>query len=319
MHRDVAGGLGIAKLSDLERHLPHAGRPARASAAPGGTPDLRIAAFPGCETSSPFCRRGLAGTYGFDIAGHVVSRPEGLAISRALDDGDAEIGFTFTSDPATRRPDMTVLADDRGLTIPDRYAAFVRASVLRRFPSLRRLIDATSPALTTSALQELRSDRLSGRSATDVAGSFADQAGLTAVSRNAPRGARVRIALLPDSDADHVARVWGVVLAAAGYRVSYVALGSDGRFERYVRAIRSGKVDVVASLTVPALSALDAKADLRHNVQAQLQKQIGRIGVHELHRIPGTIRRVFIMRTALAQQLGVARLSDLARFFPAAR
>ncbi len=136
--KDFATKNGLKTISDLKK-LP----------AP-----LTLAGPSECETRET-CLLGLRSTYGLDVTFVSTGNDAGGPITKkALEDGKAQIGRLFSSDPdAGRGGKYVVLEDDKVFQQAGNIVPALRTTKVT--PAIREVLDKVSKALTTEKLAEL--------------------------------------------------------------------------------------------------------------------------------------------------------------------
>jgi subtilisin family serine protease len=267
-------------------------------------PAVRLAAPADCSTN-PNCAPGLRKSYGIDPVLVPLAVPD--AGINALDDGLAELAVAFSSNPQLSRPDVVTLRDDRRMIGADHVTPIVRSATLRRFGRpLRRRLNATSQLLNTLALRGLNQQVIDGRMPEAVGGEFADANGLGGES-GTRRGPRVVVGYQDFAENETLAHLYGAALRGAGYRV--VVRSVRGLRKEAVSALRAGRIDVYPGYAGSLLEYLGGSS---------LRSALARIKAVPLARARAQDRNVFAMKGAKARELGISKLSDLARFWPAA-
>ena len=286
---------------------------ALAAPAAAQTP-VRLAAPEDC-LSNPGCGPGLAAVYGLDVRAAFVPLAVADAGVSALDDGLAEVAVAFSTNPQVSRPDVLTLADDRGMIGEDRLAPVAKRSLLRAYgPRLRRRIDAVSRLVTTLQLRALNQQVADGRLPEAVGGEFVDANGLGAEQRRR-RGPRIVLGHQDFAEAETVAFLYGAALRAAGYRVRVRSVG--GFRPEAVRALRRDEINLYVAYSRSMLEYLDdAPRPNGGGVRRPLGRALRALRCRVLALAPGENRNLFVMHRAKAQELGVASLSDLARYWP---
>jgi glycine betaine/choline ABC-type transport system substrate-binding protein len=288
-----------------------AAAPAAAQVAPP-----RLAAPQDCPTN-PNCAPGLARVYGLDVSSVFVPLTVADAGISALDDGAAEVAVAFSTNPQVSRPDILTLRDDRGLAGEDRLAPVARRGLLRAYGRrLRMRLNAVSRLISTLALRALNQQVIDGRLPEAVGGEFVDANGLGA-QRRRRSGPRIVLGHQDFAEAETVAHLYGAALRAAGYRVTVRSV--RGFRPAAVRALRRGRINLYISYARSLTEYLAPDAEIAdHRVRRALRRALRPLRSRPLELAPGENRNVFVMKTATAQQLGVAKLSDLARYWPPA-
>ena len=281
---------------------------------------LRLAAPADC-TTNPGCAPGLARVYGLDVRPVLVPLSVADAGISALDDGIADVAVAFSTDPQVSRPDVLTLTDDRGLAGEDRLVPVTRTALLRDLGRrgarrLHRRLNAVSRLITTLQLRALNQQVADGRLPEAVGGEFVDANGLgTRARRRAAR--RIVIGHHDFAESETVAYLYAAALRAAGYRVRVRSVG--GFRPEAVRALRRGRIDIDVEYARSLLTYLDPGARVRGDrVLRPLRAALRDLRARPHGLAPGENRNLLVMKTASARALGVARISDLARYWPPA-
>src|SRR4051812_46764896 len=272
------------------------------------TPRVRFAAPASCPVNAN-CIPGFKRVYRVDPSPFYVRLNVADAGLQALDDGLAEVALAFTSDPELSRPDILTLRDDKHMISADHVVPVVRSSVLRRYgrPLRRRLNDA-SGLLSTLGLRGLNQRVIDGRLPEAVGGEFVDANGLGGPAR-ARRGPRIVIGYQAFDENQTLAYLYAEALRGAGLRVRVRAVG--GLRPETVKAFRAGTIDMWPGYSGSLLGYLGGSS---------LRRALARIGATPLRRSAAQDRNSFAMKREFARQLGVSKLSDLARYWtPSAR
>src|SRR3954447_27000748 len=270
------------------------------------TPRVRFAAPASCPVNAN-CIPGFKRVYRVDPSPFYVRLTVADAGLQALDDGRAEVALAFTSDPQLSRPDILTLRDDRHMISADHVVPIVRSSVLRRYgAALRRRLDNASGLLSTLELRGLNQRVIDGRLPEAVGGEFIDANGLGAPARPR-RGPRIVIGYQAFDENQTLAYLYAEALRGAGFRVRVRAVG--GLRPETVKAFRAGRIDLWPGYSGSLLGYLGGQS---------LPRALARLGATPLRRSPAQDRNSFAMKRDEARQLGVSKLSDLARYWPAA-
>ena len=282
-------------------------------AAPAQAQDARLAAPVDCLTNSG-CGRGLRSVYGLDVQSAFTPLTVADAGVEALDNGVAEVAVAFSSNPQLSRPDIVTLRDDKRMGYADRVVPVVRRPTLRTYGAdLRRRLNAASSVLTTFALRGLNQAVIDGRLPEAVGGEFAEANGLTGEARKR-HGPRIEVGYMAFAENETLAHLYGEVLRSGGYRVRVRAVG--GLRPQAVRALRRGTIDLYPAYDGSLLRYLVGTAPER--LRAGLKKTLARIGAEPMKLSSAQDSNVFVMKSDAATRLGVAKLSDLSRYWPAA-
>jgi glycine betaine/choline ABC-type transport system substrate-binding protein len=274
---------------------------------------VRLAAPEDCLTN-PGCGPGLSEVYGVDVRPVFVPLAVADAGISALDDGVAEVGVAFSTNPQVSRPDILTLADDRGMLGENHLAPVLKRSLLRAYgPRLRKRIDTVSRLVTTLELRSLNQQVADGRLPEAVGGEFVDANGLGTQQRRR-RGPRIVIGHQDFAEAETVAFLYGAALRAAGYRVRVRSV--NGFRPEAVRALRRDHINLLVSYSRSLLEYLGHEQE-GGGVRRPLGRALRALRCRVLALAPGESRNLFVMQRAKAQELGIASISDLARHWPA--
>src|SRR3954466_11375735 len=269
-------------------------------------PRVRFAAPASCPVNAN-CIPGFRRVYRVDPSPFYVRLNVADAGLQALDDRRAEVALAFTSNPELSRPDILTLRDDRHMISADHVVPIVRRSVLRRYGrALRRRLDNASGLLSTLELRALNQRVIDGRLPEAVGGEFVDANGLGGPARTR-RGPRIVIGYQAFDENQTLAYLYAEALRGAGFRVRVRAVG--GLRPETVKAFRAGRIDLWPGYSGSLLGYLGGQS---------LPRALARIGATPLRRSPAQDRNGFAMKRDVARQLGVSKLSDLARYWPCA-
>ena len=279
---------------------------------------VRLAAPSDCLTN-PGCGPGLARVYGLDVSGVHVPLEVADAGIQALDDGLGEVAVAFSSNPQVSRPDILTLDDDRGMVRSDRIVPVVRSSLLRAYPrggrDIRRRLNAASAVLTTLALRDLNQQVIDERLPEAVGGEFIDNNGLGG-SAPARRGPRIVVGFQDFAENETLAHMYAEALRAGGYRVRVRSVG--GLRRQALRRLRRDEIGMYPAYSGSLMSTLGRRPDDDRRLRRALRRALRRqVHAQPLRLAPGENRNVFVMKTDVAQRLAVAKISDLAQYWPA--
>jgi glycine betaine/choline ABC-type transport system substrate-binding protein len=270
------------------------------------TPQVRLAAATDCRDNVN-CIPGFKRVYGIDPTTVYSSLTVADAGIQALDDGIAEVAVAFSSNPQLSRPDILTLADDKRMIGDDHIVPVLRAATLRRYGRpLRRRLNAASAILSTLELRGLNQQVIDGRLPVAVGGEFADANALGGPAAHRRRGPRIRIGFQPFDENETLAHFYAAALRGAGFRVS---VRESGLRPATVRAMRRKRIDMWPGYDGSLRAFLGAR---------RLKTGLKRIGAKPLKRSPAEDRNGFAMKLETARALGIAKLSDLTRYWPAA-
>jgi glycine betaine/choline ABC-type transport system substrate-binding protein len=282
-------------------------------AAPAQAQDVRLAAPADCLLN-PGCGKGLKSVYGLEVRSVFTPLTVADAGVDGLDNGVAEVAVAFSSNPQLSRPDVVTLVDDKHMGYADRVVPVVRRRTLRAYGAgLRRRLNAASSLLTTLTLRGLNQSVIDGRLPEAVGGEFVEANGLSGTARKR-RGPRIEIGYMGFAENQTLAHLYAEALRSGGYRVRVRAVG--GLRPEAVRALRRGTIDLYPAYDGSLLRYLVGTAPDR--LKAGLKHTLARIGVEPMKLSRAQDSNVFVMKNDAAARLGVAKLSDLARYWPAA-
>jgi glycine betaine/choline ABC-type transport system substrate-binding protein len=265
--------------------------------------------------TNPNCGPGLQRTYGVDVSPFFVPLAVADAGISALDDGLAEVAVAFSSDPEVSRPDVRVLRDDKQMVGPDHIVPVLRAKVLRAYgPRLKRVLNRTSAVLSTRALRLLNQQVGDGRLPEAVGGEFIDANGLGGTGRH-QHGPRIIVGFQAFSENETLAYMYAEALRSAGYRVKVRAAG--GLRAVTLRALRRGKISMYPGYAGSLLAFMtDKRPKSNARIKRELAKALKQRGARAAKLAPGQNRNLFVTKRDTASRLGVATLSDVARYWP---
>jgi glycine betaine/choline ABC-type transport system substrate-binding protein len=278
---------------------------------------VRLAAPSDCLVNLG-CGAGLRSVYGLDVASAFVPLTVADAGVGALADEVAEIAVAFSSNPQVSRPDIVELLDDKRMIHADHVVPVVRQRLLNAYRRsdarvLRARLDAASAALTTLALRGLNQSVIDGRLPEAVGGEFAEANGLSFGTRGR-HGPRIDIGYMNLAENEVLAHLYGEALRGAGFRVRVLSV--RGLRPRAVSMLRSGRIDLYPDYDGSLLRYLVGTSPAR--LRAGLKRTLARIGAEPMRLSPAEDHNVFVMKSALAAQLGITELSDLGRYWQTA-
>jgi glycine betaine/choline ABC-type transport system substrate-binding protein len=233
----------------------------------------------------------------------------------ALDDGLAEIAVAFSSDPQVSRPDIFTVRDDKRMVHADRVVPVVRTQLLRAYgkrgaSELRRALNAASAALSTLALRGLNQAVSDGRLPEAVGGEFVDANGLAPGSAR-KRGPRIDVGFMDFRENETLAYLYAEALRGAGFRVRVRSVG--GLRPEAVALLRRDRIDMYPAYDGSLLRYLVGTSPAR--LKAGLRATLARIQVEPMRLSRAEDRNLYVMKTDVASRLGIAKLSDLGRYW----
>src|SRR4051794_25837448 len=280
--------------------------PATGAARAQAPPQVRLAAPASCPVNVN-CILGFKGVYHFDPSGSFVRLQVADAGVQALDDGVAEVAEVFTSNPQLSRPDILSLHDDKGMISNDHVVPIVRSSLLRTYgPSLPKPLNDVSRLLSTLRLRGLNQQVIDGRLPEAVGGEFVDANGLGGPARRSHSGRPIVIGFQSFDENETLAQLYAEALRGAGFRVRVRAIGGLG--PETIAAFRRGRIDIWTGYSGSLLGFLHGTS---------LRRSLARLGATPMRLSPAEDRNSFAMKRDVAAGLGISKLSDLARYWPA--
>ena len=119
----------------------------------GNDRNLTVKAYPKCRQRQD-CLLGVRDTYGLRFRRFVASEQT----YEVLEQGEADIGFVFTTDAQLATGKFVKLEDDKNLFPPYNVSFLVRDEVMRKLgPEGRKVIEDVQRPLDERAMQELNS------------------------------------------------------------------------------------------------------------------------------------------------------------------
>lgn len=283
---------------------------------PAHAQGVRLAAPSDCLVNAA-CGVGLKSVYGLEVQSSLVPLTVADAGISALDDGLAEVAVAFSSNPQVSRPDIVTLQDDRSMIYGDHIVPVVRGGLLRsygaRAKQIRRRLNDASAALTTLALRGLNQSVTDGRLPEAVGGEFVDANGLGGTAARKP-GKRIVVGYMSFDENETLAHLYAEALRSGGFRVVVRDVG--GLRPEAVRKLRRDQIDLYPAYDGSLLRYLVGTSSSR--LKSGLRRTLARIDVQPMRASRAEDSNVFVTKTDTASRLGLARLSDLARYWPAA-
>lgn len=310
--RGVALALGCAVLL-LGTACDVSGDDPTASPSASPARPLTISAPTDCLVNA-YCGRGLATTYGVDVADRLVASERVAESVAALERGEVDVAVVFSHSPAVDDPDLVVLADDRGMLASERVTPVYRRSVTELHGAdLAKALDDLSALITPDALTSLDAAVGSGLDPADAASTWLAQAAPGPTAQPRP-GRALTIGSVDFLESRVLGEVVAGYLSRRGYPTTVTAL-PGGRAE-LVDALANGEVDLAVEYSASLLEYLDGFAGEAGTdadaTSARLAEYLDLIGVAAATPAPATSTNVFVTTKAIAGQRGLSSLSDLA-------
>jgi glycine betaine/choline ABC-type transport system substrate-binding protein len=290
-----------------------------AAQAPPAPP--RFTAPADCLTN-PGCGVALRSAYGIDPAPVFTPLSSSGGGVAALDAGSAEVAIAFSSDPALSRPDLVTLVDDRrAIGGDDRIVPVLTAKALGRSArfaaDVRRRLDAASAVITTLQLRALNQQVADGARPLAVARRFVDQNGLAQGFAKARRAApQITVGHQDFVENLVLARIYAETLARAGYRTKVVSV--RGFRGEALKAAARGRIGLFPDYAASLLRFLRPGASATKDVERNLAPALRARRLVALRPAPGVDTNRIVTTSRAAQAYGLAKVSDLARWWPAA-
>ena len=278
------------------------------------TQQVRLAASSSCMVT-PGCGLALKRIYKLDVSSLLVTVRAGEGIS-ALDAGTAEVGVAFSTNPAVSRPDIVSLRDDKHAIGTDNIVPVISIAALKRAGrAARRRLDAASAILTTLTLRDLNQQEIDGRSPRTIAADFVDANGLGGSGRiNKHTKLVVGYQNFPENEI--LAHVYAEALRAGGYDARVRAI--RGLRAEAVTALKKHTIDLYPAYAWSLASFLTNDQIPSSGIRGMLVKALAKIGAEPTKFAPGSDEDVFVVKRSTADALGISKLSDMARYWPAA-
>ena len=287
-----------------------------APAAGQGQPALRLAAPEDCLQNAG-CGPGLRSVYKLDVSSAFVPLVVADSGVNALDDERGDVAVAFSSNPQLSRPDLVSLVDDRRMIGPENVQISIRKRVLRgRYgAALRRQLNAATRLITTLGLRRVNQQVADGRLPEAVGAEAAEAFGLVR-GHKARRGKRIVIGHFDFDEATTLASYFAEALRGDGFRVRVRSVG--GLRPQASKELRTGVIDMYQGYLTSGLRFLRPNATLGRNELGQMRSALAKLGATSLTPAPAENKNVFVMKADRARELGISKISDLARYWPAA-
>lgn len=310
--RGAALALGTAML--LTASACSLGSEPTASGSASPPRALTISAPSDCLVNA-YCGRGLATTYGIDVADHLVTSDLVDESVAALKDGEVDVAVVFSHSPAAADPDLVVLDDDRGMLASERVTPVFRRSVTELFGTdLAKDLDALSALITPDALSDLDAAVTDGQEPSAVANAWLS-ANAPAPSAATPRKGRpLTVASVDFLESRVLGEVISGFLQQRGYPTKVLEL-TGGR-AALVDSLANGDVDIAPEYSASLLEYLNGFAgEATTDADAtskRLAEYLDLMGVAAATPATATSTNVFVTTKEIAAQRGLDALSDLA-------
>jgi glycine betaine/choline ABC-type transport system substrate-binding protein len=199
---------------------------------------------------------------------------------------------------------------------PENVQISIRKSVLRRGygTALRRRLNAATRVLSTLQLRGLNQQVSDGRLPEAVGAEFAESHGLVR-HRRTRAGRRIVIGHFDFDETTVLAFVFAEALRGDGFRVAVRSVG--GLRPQASKELRTGRIDMYQGYLTSGLKFLRPNADVSRNELSQLRSALAKLGATSLTPAPAEDKNVFVMKGDRARELGISKISDLARYWPA--
>ena len=283
----------------------------------GGTPtaaaleEFTVTAPVDCLTNA-YCGRGLADTYGVDIAQGLQRSRRISASVQALKRGSTDLAVVFSNSPYPRDPSLVALKDDRGMLAAENVVPVYRRSLKVLYPALPRDLQRLGALVTTKALRTLDRGIANGKTPEQAAARWLSLTAPSSSVRSKP-GPRLTIGAADFLENQALAHVVAGYLADRGYRTRVKVL--PGNRPAVVDALANAQIDITPEYAASMLEYLngfrgEATADTTATVR-RLATYLDLIGAVPAGAAPGQSTNVFLTTKKLADTLHLRSLSDL--------
>ncbi|MBA3778777.1 MAG: ABC transporter [Chloroflexi bacterium] len=299
------------------------GSPASASAgasgsgAAGGTiaSALVLGAPPECP-ERPFCLIGLKDTYGLEFKEYRPLDSGGPLTVEAVKSGDVDVGLLFTSDPAISAESFVLLKDDKQLQLADNIIPVIRQDLLDESPPIADLLNPWMAKLTQEELIGLNQAVADQEDPADVVSAWLTENGAEESDEGSGVSLTLGSANFPESET--LGELFAQILEGAGYDVERKF--QIGARDVYFPAIESGEIDLLPEYAATILehandSAGEATTDAQETAEL-LRSALEERGLTALDPAPATDQNGFVVTQETADELGLAKMSDLAKPAP---
>jgi osmoprotectant transport system substrate-binding protein len=149
-----------------------------------------------------------------------------------------------------------------------------------------------------------------------LGGEFIDANGLGGNGRRR-HGPRIVVGFQAFSENETLAYMYAEALRSTGYRVAVRPVG--GLRVEALKALKSGRISMYPGYAGSLLEHLTGKRPkAKARIAGALRRALARHGDRATKLAPGQDRNVFVVKTDTAARLGVATLTDVARYWPPA-
>jgi glycine betaine/choline ABC-type transport system substrate-binding protein len=284
-----------------------------AAAGPALSTTLKLGGPPECP-ERPFCLLGLQDTYGLEFAEFVPLDAGGPLTVQALTGGQIDVGLLFTSDPAIATNGFVLLEDDKQLQLADNIVPVVRQDVLDANPAVADLLNTIMERLTQEELTNLnKAVTVDARPAAEVATEWITSLGLD--SSSAGLEGDIVVGSTNFYEQEILGEIFAQILEANGATVERKF--QLGNREIVFPALESGEIDILAEYAATALEFVNegagqATTDPAATTDA-LRAALEPKGLAALNYAEATDQNGFVVTQAKADELGLAKISDLAK------
>jgi glycine betaine/choline ABC-type transport system substrate-binding protein len=284
-----------------------------AAAGPALSTTLKLGGPPECP-ERPFCLLGLQDTYGLEFAEFVPLDAGGPLTVQALTGGQIDVGLLFTSDPAIATNGFVLLEDDKQLQLADNIVPVVRQDVLDANPAVADLLNTIMERLTQEELTNLnKAVTVDARPAAEVATEWITSLGLD--SSSAGLEGDIVVGSTNFYEQEILGEIFAQILEANGATVERKF--QLGNREIVFPALESGEIDILAEYSATALEFVNegagqATTDPAATTDA-LRAALEPKGLAALNYAEATDQNGFVVTQAKADELGLAKISDLAK------
>jgi osmoprotectant transport system substrate-binding protein len=147
-----------------------------------------------------------------------------------------------------------------------------------------------------------------------VGGEFVDANGLGGIAPRRP-GRRIVVGHQDFAENETLAHLYAEALRAGGYRVAVRSV--RGLRPEAVRRLRRGRIAMYPAYAGSLMSFIGKRPADDSRLRRRLSRAlVRRARAVPLRLAPAQNRNVFVMKTDVARTLGVAKISDLAAYWP---
>jgi glycine betaine/choline ABC-type transport system substrate-binding protein len=269
----------------------------------------------------PFCLIGLRETYDLEFKEFRALDSGGPLTVEALAGGEIDVALLFTSDPTISARGFVMLEDDRELQRADNLVPVIRTDIVEDHPAVADLLNAVSEGLTQETLIELNRQATEDRDdPSDIAATWLQEQDLLAdADPSAGAGTDgITVGKTNFYEQDILSELYAQILEANGFTVARQE--ASGTREVVFPALENGQIDVLPEYAATALEFInegagEATAEAESTTEL-LRQRLEPRGLTALEPAPATDQNAIVVTPELAEQHGLAKISDLAQPAP---